>query len=149
MKKMPLQVRRRRHTSPQQRTALLAAFQRSGLSAAAFARQQGLRYTTFCNWRQRQGRSLPPAFVKVEVMEGARPVELLIEIGAQARVQLTSPAQSELAAGLLHQLTPGLMLNRQTAPKRSSRYHHPQRHCIEHIGVEALLPLAVVDQVGL
>jgi hypothetical protein len=33
---------RRRRTSPSRRTELLAAFDRSGLSAAAFARQQGI-----------------------------------------------------------------------------------------------------------
>jgi len=102
MMKWTLQVRRRRHTSAQQRTALLAAFERSGLSAAAFARQQGLRYTTFCNWRQRQGRSLPPAFQEVEVMERARRVRLFIGIGAQARARLSSAARSELAARLFH-----------------------------------------------
>ena len=104
MKNLPFPVWRRRRTSPQQRSALLAAFERSGLSAAAFARQQGLRYTTFCNWRQRQARSPGPAFVEIEVMARPRPVELLIEIGAQARVRLNSPAQSELAARLLHHL---------------------------------------------
>jgi transposase-like protein len=49
-----------------QRAQLLAAFERSGLSGAAFARQHGIHYTTFCGWRQRQAKARP-AFVQVEL----------------------------------------------------------------------------------
>ena len=105
MKNLPGLVRRRRaRTLPQERVAALAAFERSGLSAAAFARQQGLCYTTFCNWRQRQAAKPGPAFVEVEVVERAKPVEVVIQIGAQARLRLVSPGQAELAAQLLHRL---------------------------------------------
>ena len=55
-------------TTAAERTQLLAAFERSGLSAAAFARQHALNYTTFCGWRQRQGKADPlPGFVEVEL----------------------------------------------------------------------------------
>ena len=43
-------VRRSRTTSAR-RHQLLAEFDRSGLSAAAFAQQHHLAYTTFCRWR--------------------------------------------------------------------------------------------------
>jgi transposase-like protein len=95
--------RRRRRTSPKQRLELLAAFEDSGMSAAAFARQQGIGYTTFCGWRHRQAKAPPfPAFVEVEVAAPAAAVEVWIELGAHARLRLTSAAQVELAARFLH-----------------------------------------------
>ncbi len=54
-------------TDAAHRTQIVAAFERSGLSATAFARQQRLKYTTFCHWRQRQREAKSvPAFVRVE-----------------------------------------------------------------------------------
>ena len=95
--------RRQRGTSPNRRLELLAAFEDSGMSAAAFARQQGIGYTTFCGWRHRQSKAPPsPAFVEVEVAAPAAAVELWIELGAHARLRLTSAAQVELAARFLH-----------------------------------------------
>jgi transposase-like protein len=106
MKTLPLQVRRRRRrTSLQERTALLAAFERSGLSAAAFARQHDLRYTTFCAWRHRHTQTQPtPAFVEVEVVPASAPAGLVIELGTQAWLRLSSAAQMELAAQFVHRL---------------------------------------------
>jgi|WetSurMetagenome_2_1015567.scaffolds.fasta_scaffold49615_2 hypothetical protein len=94
---------RRPRTSARQRAQLLAAFARSGLSAAAFARQQGIGYSTFCGWRHRQAPPHPsPGFVEVELSEPPAAVELWIEVGAHARLRLTSPGQIDLAARLLH-----------------------------------------------
>jgi hypothetical protein len=96
---------RRGRTSPARRAQLLAAFERSGLSAADFARQQGLGYTTFCQWRQHRTKPPPgPTFVEVQLPEPAAPVEVWVEVGAYARLCLTSAAQLELAARLLHHL---------------------------------------------
>ena len=97
--------RRRPPTPPAHRRQLLAAFDRSGLSAAAFARQHDLGYTTFCGWRHRRAKTPPsPAFVQVELANPTAPVELRIELGAHARLHLTSVSQVELAARLLHRL---------------------------------------------
>ena len=97
--------RQRRRTLPSRRTELLAAFDRSGLSAAAFARQHGIGYSTFCGWRHRRAQNKSsPAFVEVELPAPAAPVELLVELGAQIRLRVSSAAQMELAAGLLHRL---------------------------------------------
>ena len=94
---------RRQRTSSSRRTQLLAAFDRSGLSAAAFARQQGIGYTTFCGWRYRRAETkAPPAFVEVEVPGPAAAVELLIEVGAHTRLRISSAGQVELAARFLH-----------------------------------------------
>jgi transposase-like protein len=96
---------RRPRTSPRQRAQFLAAFERSGLSAAAFARQQGIGYSTFCGWRHRQARPhSSPVFVEVELSEPTAPAELCIELGAAARLRLSSAAQIDLAARLLHRL---------------------------------------------
>jgi len=96
--------RRRKHINSKRRAQLLAAFDQSGLSAADFARQQGIHYATFWGWRRRQVKAVSPDFVEVELAAAPAPVELLIELGAPARLRLTSPAQIELAAQLLHRL---------------------------------------------
>ena len=77
------------------------------MSAAAFARQQRLPYTTFCNWRQRQ-RTAPPApgFVQVELAPSPAPTSLVLELGAGVQVQLTDAGQIELAARRLKALSP-------------------------------------------
>jgi transposase-like protein len=95
---------RQARISPTQRARLLAQFERSGLSAAAFARQHRLHYTTFCGWRQRQGKAAPsPGFVQVELPPPA-PAALVIEWGDLARMHLTSLGQIPLAARLLQML---------------------------------------------
>ena len=88
-------------TDAAQRAQRLAAFDRSGLSGADFARQQGVHYTTFCGWRQRRDRGQSsPAFVQVELVPPPPSAELVLEVGA-ARLRLVSPAQLPLAARLL------------------------------------------------
>jgi hypothetical protein len=101
---------RSQRTDAARRAQVLAAFDRSGLSAAAFARQQHLHYTTFCGWRQRRDNAqTAPAFVQVEVAQTALapappPGELVIELGAAARIRIASPGQLALAAQLLQHL---------------------------------------------
>ena len=96
---------RRSRATIARRAQLLAAFVRSGLSAAAFARQHHLHYTTFCGWRQRQAKASPsPGFVQVELSSSPAPTELVLEWGAHARVRITDAGQVELAARLLQAL---------------------------------------------
>ena len=93
--------RRAPRTDAARRSELLAAFDRSGLSAADFARQHGVHYTTFSGWRQRRDRTnASPAFVQVELAPPAPLSELVIEVGA-ARLRVVSVAQLPLAARLL------------------------------------------------
>lgn len=95
--------RRGVRASAARRVKLLAAFDRSGLSAAAFARQHSLNYTTFCGWRQRQTKAkAAPDFIQVELPSPVAPDELLIELGAAARLRVRSAGQIDLAARLLH-----------------------------------------------
>jgi transposase-like protein len=99
--------RRAPRTDAALRAQLLAAFDRSGLSAADFARQHGVHYTTFSGWRQRRDRAKgSPAFVQVELAPPAPPSELVIEMGA-ARLRVVSAAQLPLAARLLQLLQEG------------------------------------------
>jgi hypothetical protein len=106
MKRSNGSLRQRRPATPlSRRRQLLAVFERSGLSAAAFARRHDLGYTTFCGWRHRRAKTQPPpTFVQVELANPTAPVELLLELGPQARLRLTSASQIELAARLLHRL---------------------------------------------
>jgi transposase-like protein len=95
-------VARRRRVNPARRTQLLATFGRSALSAAAFARRHGLRYSTFCRWRQGQGKAKPaPGFVQVELPSSDPPAGLVIELGPSARIRLADASSVILAARLL------------------------------------------------
>ena len=53
----------RRRTPLARRAELLAEYRQSGLTQTAFARREGVRYSTFCTWAQAERRSggLPPA----------------------------------------------------------------------------------------
>jgi len=94
-----------KRSGPERRSQLLAAFDRSGLSGAAFARQHKINYTTFCGWRHRRAKTKPsPAFVEVEVPSAAAASELLIELGAHARMHICSAGQLAMAARLLQHL---------------------------------------------
>jgi transposase-like protein len=97
--------RRRRRTNPALRAELLAAFDRSGLSATIFARRHGIHYTTFCAWRAQRGQTkAAPAFVQVELSGAPAGAGLIIELGGGARLRIESPAQIGLAAQLVQQL---------------------------------------------
>ena len=98
-----LSRQRRQRTPSRRRAQLLAAFDRSGLSAAAFARQHDIGYTTFCGWRHRRAKTkVSPTFVEVELPGPVAAVELLIEVGAHTRLRISSAGQVELAARFLH-----------------------------------------------
>jgi transposase-like protein len=51
----------RRLTTAERRSELVAAYRRSGLTMAAFARREGLRYSTFAGWVLTGGRRRAPA----------------------------------------------------------------------------------------
>ena len=77
------------------RARLLDAFERSGLSGAAFARQQGLTYTTFCGWRQQRAQAkISPGFVQVELAGSPAAGGLVIELGGPVRLRIETASQS-------------------------------------------------------
>jgi transposase-like protein len=104
MKTSPRSHRTRR-TTVAERARLLAAFDRSSLSAAVFARQHGIHYTTFCGWRHQRAKLKPaPAFVQVELTAPPAAGGLLVELGGNARLRIESADQIALAAQLLQHL---------------------------------------------
>jgi transposase-like protein len=98
----------RRDAAALRREELLGQFERSGLSAAEFARQHGLTYTTFCGWRKRWERVKGlPSFVQVEVAPCAATEGLVVELGSQARIEIRTEKQLALAARLIQHLNQG------------------------------------------
>lgn len=95
----------RRQAAAERRQQLLEEFEGSGLSAAEFARQHGLNYTTFCGWRKHWERTKGlRSFVQVEVTPCAGAPELVIEAGSQVRMRISRSEQVPLAAALIEAL---------------------------------------------
>jgi transposase-like protein len=113
--------RGRVRVAAERRQALLAEFDRSGLSAAQFARMAGVKYQTFANWRQQQrkrraaagekpgtvliGRG-PIRLMEAEVAETAAEARsgsaaLLVELPGGSRLRVEGPSQLAMAAELL------------------------------------------------
>jgi hypothetical protein len=85
----------------------LAEFERSGLSAADFARQQGIGYSTLCAWRAQSAAKPGVCFAEVELERAPSAPSsepIVVELGRQARMRLSSAQQLELAARLLKEL---------------------------------------------
>lgn len=101
---------RSRRTTFSERAELLRAFDRSGLSAAEFARQEKINYTTFCGWRRSRdetaGSAGSPQFVEVELPSAEAPSSssLVVELGARIRLRISRADQIPWAATLLNQL---------------------------------------------
>ena len=99
-----------RRTAAQQ-AGLVAECQRSGLSAAEFARLSGINYQTLCGWlRHARPRSLaapvatPPAVKWVEAVRAEAPVGLKLRFPGGAWVEVGDEQQIALAAKLVQAL---------------------------------------------
>jgi len=99
------------------REAILDEFERCGMSGAAFARQQGIKYQTFMAWcarRKRRANAVPQkrsalALAEVVVAANASPAlgaksGLRIDLPGGATMHVCRPEESVLAASLLHAL---------------------------------------------
>lgn len=102
--KHPKPAAQHRRTTPSQRAAFLHEFKRSGLAAAAFAREHGIGYSTFFHWRRQARAACAPAFVEVDLPPAPSAEGLVIELGPAPRLRLTSVHQVALAAQLLQAL---------------------------------------------
>lgn len=112
--------RGRVRTPPERREALLAEFERSGLSGAKFSAMVGVRYQTFATWvQQRKGRGrragkgrggksvslveVVPAVVRSEAGGAA----LRIVLPGGAALEVREGSQVELVVQLLKALGSG------------------------------------------
>ena len=105
----------RLRVSKEQRKAVLAKFEQSGMSAAKFAAAAGVKYSTLAGWLQRYRRLKPRDAAKgvrlVEAVIGPHPAKepgsgtgLMVHLPGSVRVELTSAAQVPLAIALLEAL---------------------------------------------
>jgi len=112
---MKSDVRGRLHYSKEQKSALVKAFESSGLSGPRFAALHGVKYQTLANWIQKRKRTtalgppgLPcPAFLslipaELEAVGDCRAMEVLLPGGA--KFVITAPEQVQLAASLIRAL---------------------------------------------
>ena len=97
--------------SKDQRRVILAEFERSGVSAAQFAKLTGLKYSTLAGWLQRYRRTpLRRHARQVRLLEAVVGQEsedkslLILELVGGAKVQISDPKQAALAAALLRAL---------------------------------------------
>jgi transposase-like protein len=97
--------------SKEQRRVILAEFERSGVSAAQFARQTGLKYSTLAGWLVRYRRTKPQSggrtvrLLEAVVEENCRDKRpLILELPSGARMEITDAGQAALAGALLRTL---------------------------------------------
>lgn len=105
----------RRRTPRERREELLAAHPESGLTQMAFAKREGIRYSTFCTWAQAERRNggLPPAPAGRKRRRAGRAPAVRF-----AEVSLASvPAP---VAGLEVQLPDGTVLRGASAVERAA-----------------------------
>jgi transposase-like protein len=98
-------------TSKEQRRIILAEYERSGVSAARFAQQTGLKYSTLAGWLQRYRRSKSrgraPTMRLLEAVVEQDPgdqLPLVLEMPGGVKVQITDARQAALAAVMLRGL---------------------------------------------
>lgn len=106
--------RGRVRTPPEQREALLAEFERSGLPATKFSALVGVRYQTFATWVQRHRQQRARASKRASVPQPMRFAEVVVDKVSQPALQvtlpggallsLTEPAQVPLAVQLIKAL---------------------------------------------
>jgi len=99
-------------TSAEQRRLILAELERSGLSAAQFAKRTGLKYSTLAAWVQRerrgktlhQGRPVRLLEAVVDPAPGGTSSALILHLPGGARLEVNNTQQAALAAELLRSL---------------------------------------------
>jgi transposase-like protein len=101
--------------SKEQRRVILAEFERSGVSAAQFAKLTGLKYSTLAGWLQRYRRTKPPGRARqVRLLEavvepahgagGQTPAVLVLQLPGGVRLEVADDRQAALAAVLVRAL---------------------------------------------
>lgn len=109
--------RGRVRVSKEQRRAVLAQFEQSGLSAAKFAKVAGLKYSTLAGWLQRYRRRKPKSRPgRMRLLEAVidpagsaaltAPKGVVLHLPGQVRLELSSLADVPIAAALVQALQP-------------------------------------------
>ncbi len=83
----------RRRYPAERRQQLLAAFRESGMTRRAFARREGMRYTTLCTWVEKEAKTAGQAEAVVRFAEVAVPA------GASASLEVRLPDGTLLRGG--------------------------------------------------
>jgi len=99
--------------SKEQRRVILEEFERSGESAAGFAKRTGLKYSTLAGWlvryrRPRPVRRVPPLRLLeavVDPVQGAVAGALVVQLPGGVRVEVADEKQAALAALVVRALT--------------------------------------------
>jgi transposase-like protein len=102
-------------TSKEQRCHILAEFERSGVSAAEFAKRSGIKYSTFAGWLQRHRRAKPkgqsPIMRLLEAVveqpqRGAASTasSVMVRLAGGTQIEITDAKQIPLAAALVRAL---------------------------------------------
>lgn len=110
--------RGRLRVSREQRKAVLAKFEQSGMSAPKFAAVAGIKYSTFAGWVQRCRRAKPKAALRrlrllEAVVDPRHPQErtsncvLSVQLPGQVRIEVSSLAQVPVAVELIRALQSG------------------------------------------
>ena len=108
----------RLRVSREQRKAVLAKFEQSGMSGAKFAAMAGIKYSTFAGWLQRYRRAKPKAAHRrlrllEAVVEPGHSQErtsehvLSVHLPGQVRIEMSSLAQVPLVTELVRALQSG------------------------------------------
>jgi transposase-like protein len=83
-------------STPERRAAILAEFERSGVSAAQFARLAGIKYSTFAQWVQRHRRRHP---ARKPAGRALRLLEAIVAPNAKSPVRADEPLRVHLPGG--------------------------------------------------
>jgi transposase-like protein len=103
----------RLRTSKEQRRAILGEYERSGESAAGFARRTGLKYSTLAGWLARYRRAkptkpVPPSFRLLEAVVETAPNKvagaLVLQLPGGVRAEVADERQAVLAAMVVRAL---------------------------------------------
>jgi transposase-like protein len=99
-------------TSLEQRSLILAEYERSGVSAVQFAKRAGLKYSTLAGWLVRYRKSKTPGPARpvrlleavVNPAQSATSSSLILHLPGGARMEVNTIHQAALAAELVRAL---------------------------------------------
>ena len=97
-------------TSKEQRRAIVAEFECSGVSATQFAQRSGVKYSTFAAWVQRYRRIKRPGLksrmrlLEAVVAPASLNPALQVHLPGGARLEIREASQVPLVAALVHAL---------------------------------------------